>query len=387
MSGLNSLSGLNIGALLGDDDAPSSITEVQISTIHEDPNNPRKVFNDKNLVELSESISKIGVLCPISIKKHPELEGSYMINHGHRRFRAAKDAGLKVIPAFLDDNINNIGQFLENIQREDLTPLDIANWLSHTKETQGLKNGELAYMLSKSDTWVSRHLSIIDAEEDIKRALSLGFITSVEAAVSLSKAFKDHPEAVTKFIEDSENGDITQKAVREFIKSLNNFDDDLDTNGSSDSTPKSAAANNDIDNDIHDADNFDDDLDTNGSSDSTPKSAAANNDIDNDIHDADNFDDDLDTNGSSDSTPKSAAANNDIDNDIHDADNFDDDLDSKNTPSNQRSLVEISDIINILKSIDIDSELSKDITNYIDDNHSIYNEKYNELRSFLKTLM
>ena len=163
--------------------------------------------------------------------------------------------------------------------------------------------------------------------------------------------------------------------------------DDLDTNGSSDSTPKSAAANNNIDNDIHDADNFDDDLDTNGSSDSTPKSAAANNDIDNDIHDADNFDDDLDTNGSSDSTPKSAAANNDIDNDIHDADNFDDDLDSKNTPSNQRSLVEISDIINILKSIDIDSELSKDITNYIDDNHSIYNEKYNELRSFLKTLM
>ncbi|MGP9780653.1 ParB/RepB/Spo0J family partition protein [Psychrobacter sp. 364] len=356
MSGLDSLSKLNISGLLDDGEVVSAITEVEINIIHEDPNNPRKVFNDKNLAELSESIAKFGVLCPISIKPHPEIENEYMINHGHRRFRAAQTAGLNLIPAFLDNNINEVGQFLENIQREDLTPLDIANWLSHAKETQGLKSNELAAMLSKSSTWVSRHLSIMDASEDIQNALKQGLITSVESAVSLSKASKDHPEAVAKFIEDSKDGDVTQKAVREFIKSLNNSDDlSADTNASNDDFESS--------DDNFDDDGLDDDLDSDtnvtDSSDSAPKNTTANSDN----FDDDGFDDDLDS-----------------DTNVTDSS---DEFDPSTASLSQGFLVEIDDVINILDSIDIDSDLSKKIADYIDDNHSTYNDNYDALRTFL----
>jgi len=360
MSGLDSLSKLNISGLLDDGEVVSAITEVEINIIHEDPNNPRKVFNDKNLAELSESIAKFGVLCPISIKPHPEIENEYMINHGHRRFRAAQTAGLNLIPAFLDNNINEVGQFLENIQREDLTPLDIANWLSHAKETQGLKSNELAAMLSKSSTWVSRHLSIMDASEDIQNALKQGLITSVESAVSLSKASKDHPEAVAKFIEDSKDGDVTQKAVREFIKSLNNSDDlSADTNASNDDFESS----DDNFDDNFDDDGLDDDLDSDtnvtDSSDSAPKNTTANSDN----FDDDGFDDDLDS-----------------DTNVTDSS---DEFDPSTASLSQGFLVEIDDVINILDSIDIDSDLSKKIADYIDDNHSTYNDNYDALRTFL----
>lgn len=213
------LATLNLGGLLNKP-VIGQVSEIDISLIAEDSLNARREFHDDTLHELAQSIKEHGVISPISLRANPIKDGYYIINHGHRRFRAAKLADKTTIPAFLDNEIDVFGRFIENIQREDLSPLDIANQLN-TFVKDGMQGKDIAEKIGKSDSWVSRHLGLLSAPMTIKKSLEDGKIKSVEAAKTLASLSNDHPVEVEGFLSNAE-GEITQKQVREFSKDLKN---------------------------------------------------------------------------------------------------------------------------------------------------------------------
>lgn len=213
------LATLNLGGLLNKP-VIGQVSEIDISLIAEDSLNARREFHDDTLHELAQSIKEHGVISPISLRANPIKDGYYIINHGHRRFRAAKLADKMTIPAFLDNEIDVFGRFIENIQREDLSPLDIANQLN-TFVKDGMQGKDIAEKIGKSDSWVSRHLGLLSAPMTIKKSLEDGKIKSVEAAKTLASLSNDHPVEVEGFLSNAE-GEITQKQVREFSKELKN---------------------------------------------------------------------------------------------------------------------------------------------------------------------
>lgn len=228
---MNHLANLsNLGSLL-DKQIITKVSQIDINLLEEDAQNARTEFNDDTIEELCQSIISQGVVSPISVRKHPIDKDKYVINHGHRRVRAAKKAGLTKIPAFLDDNINTIGKFLENIQREDLSPMDIAKQLK-TFTDEGLTNKDIALSLGKSDSWVSRHLGLLDAPEVIQEALDDGRLTSVEAARTLVSLSEEHESAVEDLLSTTQT--VTQKQVREFARDIQQTADDAAAGASND---------------------------------------------------------------------------------------------------------------------------------------------------------
>ena len=214
--GLKSFNGLNVSGLLNRPTL-NQVNEIDLDKVHEDANNARKEFDESSLDELAKSINSHGVVSPISLRKHDTIDGHFIINHGHRRYRASLKCGKKTIPAFLDDRINTFGRFIENLQREDLSPIDIANQLKNYQD-QGYSNQEIAEEIGKSDSWVSRHLSVLDAPVPVKTAIDEGRIKSVEAAAALTNLHEDYPDQVEDFLNESE--DVSQKKVRELSKDL-----------------------------------------------------------------------------------------------------------------------------------------------------------------------
>lgn len=226
---LNALKDLKLGGLLNKP-VVNQANEIDITKIYEDEANARTEFNDDSLNELAESIRENGVVNPISVRQHDTIQDAFIINNGHRRFRASKIAGIKTIPAFLDNNINEFGRFIDNIQREDLSPLDIAKQLKVFEEL-GYTNRDIASKIGKGETWVSRHMGLLDAPETIKNAIDDGKIKSVEAAKSLANLTEHHPDAVEQLLKENQ-GEVTQKQVRDFAKDLK------DDSKSSDAKPK-----------------------------------------------------------------------------------------------------------------------------------------------------
>ena len=214
---LEQLNKLGVGGLLNKP-ALNQVSEIELNKLHEDPKNARKKFNQEELDSLAESINVTGILQPISVRKHDEIEGHYIINCGHRRYRASLLAGKTTIPAFLNEKIDSFGRFLENIQREDLSPLDIANQLKEYL-AEGYTNQDIAAKIGKSDSWVSRHLSILDAPAPVKTAIEDGRVKSFEAAAALTNLHEDYAAQVEEFLDDSVE-DVSQKKVRELSKNL-----------------------------------------------------------------------------------------------------------------------------------------------------------------------
>ena len=109
--------------------APIGATEIDITLISEDIHQPRKEFNQETLRELTETIKLRGVKSPISVRPNPDKPGTYIINHGARRYRASINAGLTKIPAFIDTDYSESDQVIENLQRDDLTSREIADFI------------------------------------------------------------------------------------------------------------------------------------------------------------------------------------------------------------------------------------------------------------------
>jgi ParB family chromosome partitioning protein len=173
-----SLAALNAGA----DSAPGQ-TEVgcaatiALDLIDEDVNQPRKNFNAETLRELAESIQEVGLQSPVIVQ--PKPDGRYLLLQGGRRFRACKLLGMTEINALFTEKKDAYAQMVENLQRDDLTPMEIAHFVGG-ELSRGIKQTDIARRLGKSKVWVSKHAKLAQAPDLVMRAAADGKLPSVD---------------------------------------------------------------------------------------------------------------------------------------------------------------------------------------------------------------
>lgn len=145
------------------------VTQIELSLIRSNPYQPRKTFNEDTLQELATSIKRYGIVEPVIVKK--SIKG-YELIAGERRCKAAKLAGLKTVPAvikeFNDQEMMEIA-LIENIQREDLNPIDEANSILNIINMRGWTQEEFAVFFGKSRSYVTNILGLLNLPEDIQK--------------------------------------------------------------------------------------------------------------------------------------------------------------------------------------------------------------------------
>ncbi|ENX3965960.1 ParB/RepB/Spo0J family partition protein, partial [Neisseria gonorrhoeae] len=166
----------NLSELLGNAEVSSGTPlRLPLASIKEDPDQPRKEFDEGKIQELANSIQERGVKTPISVRQSSE-EGVYVINHGARRYRASLLAGLSEIPAYIDQDYSLIDQAVENIQRDNLTPREIADVIGRLL-AEGMKKGQIAEKMGKSPAFVTQHANLLDLPEPLANAFNSGKVS------------------------------------------------------------------------------------------------------------------------------------------------------------------------------------------------------------------
>ena len=162
------------------------IVDIKLSELRSNPYQPRKVFDEKALQELSDSIRQHGVFQPIIVKK--SIRG-YEIIAGERRVKASRMAGLDTIPAivrdFNDTEMMEIA-LLENLQREDLNAIEEASAYVKIMESKGLTHEELAKILGKSQSYVTNMIGLLRLPEEVKQLVINNKLSMTHARI-LSK--------------------------------------------------------------------------------------------------------------------------------------------------------------------------------------------------------
>lgn len=195
---------------------------LDLALIDEDPAQPRAHdnpgFSPPSIAELASTIALRGVKSPVSVRSNPAVPGRYVINHGARRYRASKVAGMTDIPAFIDDDYSHVDQVIENLQRNELTAREIANWIGR-ELAAGKKNGEVAKSLGKSAAFVSQHVTLLDLPDPIAVAFNSARVNDVTVINELVTAFKKNPSDVANWLEDA-NQELTRGSVKLFRQFL-----------------------------------------------------------------------------------------------------------------------------------------------------------------------
>lgn len=168
--------GRGLDALITMDDlktgGSSSISEIELSKIQPNPEQPRSIFEEETLEELATSIRSLGVIQPITLKEiGPE---QYMIISGERRYRASRMVGLETIPAYIktaaDENIVEMA-LIENIQREDLNSIEIALAYQKLIDTYGLTQEKLSERVGKKRATITNYLRLLKLPAEIQMGL------------------------------------------------------------------------------------------------------------------------------------------------------------------------------------------------------------------------
>lgn len=166
---------------------------IAIDRIDEDLDQPRRSFDEQKLKELAESILQHGVLQPIVLRQTTD-EGRYVIIMGARRYRAAKRAGLREMPAFIHaaGPADRYVQMIENIQRDDLNAPEIAAFIAD-RLVQGDNQADISRKLGKPRDWVSRYASVQSMPEFLRSKLAG---SSIRAVYELYQAWREQPNAI-----------------------------------------------------------------------------------------------------------------------------------------------------------------------------------------------
>ena len=178
--------------------------EIPLSAIEPDPHQPRQTFDEEKLKELADSIKLYGVLSPILVRAG-QLPGRYSVISGERRFRAAHLAGLSSIPAIVNQGDDVEGrnlaiQLVENLQRDDLTPIERAHAIGALRDAHNLSIRDIADKLSISKSAVQRSLEILQLPHDLLNALKQG---AAESKVLLLAKIEDESVRAT-YLKDLE---------------------------------------------------------------------------------------------------------------------------------------------------------------------------------------
>ena len=195
---------------LYEDAAPSFESDTRIETlplreIEPDPGQPRKTFDDETLAELSASIAEHGLLQPIAVR--PKPSGGYLIVAGERRWRASRMAGLTEVPVIVKDVTDEQAMELalvENLQREDLDPVEEAVGIRELMTRCDLTQEQAARKLGKSRSALANSLRLLSLPETVLELLKSGFITIGHAKVVLGLPTPELQEEAAQMIADNQ---------------------------------------------------------------------------------------------------------------------------------------------------------------------------------------
>jgi len=180
--------GRGLAQLLGETttDSKSKFNFISLDSI-EVGDQPRKNFDEESLRELSESIKQVGILQPLLVVPH---NNGYKLIAGERRWKAAKMAGLRVVPAIILDNYSELDlraiQLIENLQRQDLNPIEEAKAFQDLIKNHSLTHEKLAEILGKSRAYVSNALRLLNLEASVLELVAKGLISVGHAKVLVS---------------------------------------------------------------------------------------------------------------------------------------------------------------------------------------------------------
>ena len=219
--------GRGLGALLSSDGIPEnkrdSVVDLKINDISPNNGQPRKNFNDDALNELASSIEENGVIQPIIVQRKGE---GYRIVAGERRWRAARIAGLSVLPAIvrdLSDKETMAQALIENIQREDLNPIEEASAMDNLLKTHKLTQEQLAKKLGKPRATIANTLRILNLDESLQEFVSRGDLSEGHAKAILALKDKEDQRKVADVIMAREmNVRQAEVFVKKYIEAQNN---------------------------------------------------------------------------------------------------------------------------------------------------------------------
>ena len=191
---------------------------LKTSMIEPNKDQPRKTFDEEKIEELAESIKQYGIIQPIIVSKKDDY---YQIIAGERRWRAAKKAGIKEVPVVVKDySDREIAEIslIENIQREDLNPIEEALSYKQLIEEYHLTQEELAQRVSKSRTVITNAMRLLKLHKDVQKMLVNGDISAGHARALL--ALED-PKQQLQIAKEIKEKNLSVRETEDLIKTLN----------------------------------------------------------------------------------------------------------------------------------------------------------------------
>ena len=188
----------------GTEESNRSAEELKLSDLEPNRGQPRKDFDDETLAELADSISQHGILQPLLVR--PIFGGGYQIVAGERRWRAARMAGLTTVPAIIreldDEQVMEIA-LIENLQREDLSPLEEAMGYQSLMDSYDMTQEEVAKIVGKSRSAVANVLRLLKLPEEVQSLIRSGQVSA------------GHGRALLSFPDDAEKIAVAKRVIEE----------------------------------------------------------------------------------------------------------------------------------------------------------------------------
>lgn len=201
-------------------DETDKISTLRISEIEPRKSQPRKYFDVESLSQLADSIAANGIIQPIVVRE-AESSGYYQIIAGERRWRAAKQAGLSEVPVIIldaDDKKAAEYALIENIQREDLNPLEEAAGLKSLIEDYLMTQEEVAKEVGKSRTAVTNSLRLLELPNEVKDMIESGLISAGHGRALLGLNDKSK---ITDAAQKTVFGELSVRSTEELVRTMN----------------------------------------------------------------------------------------------------------------------------------------------------------------------
>ena len=194
------------------------IQDLPLARIHPNRFQPRHAFSSESINELAQTLREEGLLQPIIVREDGE---EYEIIAGERRFRAAQSLGWEKIPAI----VNNLSDqqtaslaLIENLQREDLNPIDEATAYENLMELNSLTQAQLARDIGKSQSYVANKLRLLKLDPQIQEALASGAITARHGRALLALSSDQQKQALEQILSDKLNVKQTEELVAKLLE-------------------------------------------------------------------------------------------------------------------------------------------------------------------------
>jgi len=215
------------------EEAKKTFLEIELEKIKTNPFQPREDFDEEKLKELADSIKQKGLLQPVTVKISKNSPGYFELISGERRLKAAAKAGLRIIPSYIydteDDSPENMLELslIENVQREDLNPMELASSYQRLIDECGLTQEQIADKVSKQRSTVGNFLRLLRLPDEIKASIRKSELTEAHARMLLRIESKEEQillwqRILSENISVRKLEDITKKSVKRRKKKSDN---------------------------------------------------------------------------------------------------------------------------------------------------------------------